>query len=147
MGRHFFSGMNDQARAGKNRLFDARVLLDASRYQGAMYLAGYAVECSLKAKLMRIFQCPNLLKLESKLGDRKGIVDGASVYTHQLEILLRFTQSKPRLRQNSEKWRDFLLVNQWIPAWRYSPDLGSHKEALSFLTAVESVLHGIDVNI
>ena len=35
------------------RLDEARILLDAGRYDGAYYLSGYAVECALKACIAR----------------------------------------------------------------------------------------------
>jgi hypothetical protein len=35
------------------RLAEARALLDAGLYDGAYYLAGYAVECALKACIAR----------------------------------------------------------------------------------------------
>ena len=39
-------------RAAKLRLEDAKYLLDGGRTNGAVYLAGYAVECMLKALLL-----------------------------------------------------------------------------------------------
>ena len=38
--------------AAKQRLEDARYLLDAKRSTGAIYLAGYGVECMLKALIL-----------------------------------------------------------------------------------------------
>lgn len=38
--------------AGRQRLADARVLLGAGRWNGAVYLAGFAVECLLKSLLL-----------------------------------------------------------------------------------------------
>jgi hypothetical protein len=48
-----FYGISEQAKAGKHRLDDAHVLFNGARWRGAMYLAGYAIECRLKTKLMR----------------------------------------------------------------------------------------------
>ncbi len=39
-------------RAAKQRYEDAQMLLEAGRTTGAVYLAGYAVECILKALLL-----------------------------------------------------------------------------------------------
>ncbi len=36
-------------RLAKDRLLDAKALFAARRWSGAYYLAGYAVECALKA--------------------------------------------------------------------------------------------------
>ncbi len=38
--------------AAKQRLSDARFLLDAERTTGAIYLAGYGIECMLKALIL-----------------------------------------------------------------------------------------------
>jgi hypothetical protein len=38
------------------RLSEAKVLLTASQYEGAFYLAGYAVECGLKAAVCNTLQ-------------------------------------------------------------------------------------------
>jgi len=45
------SGDDYPAAAGKH-LNDAKVLLDAKRFDGAGYLAGYIVECSLRSVVM-----------------------------------------------------------------------------------------------
>lgn len=37
----------------RTRLAEAKILLDAGRSDGAYYLAGYAVECALKACIAR----------------------------------------------------------------------------------------------
>jgi HEPN domain-containing protein len=41
------------------RLADARALLSAGRFAAAYYLAGYAVECALKACIARAVQRNN----------------------------------------------------------------------------------------
>lgn len=38
------------------RFIDAKALLAAGRYNGAYYLAGYAVECALKARIAKLTQ-------------------------------------------------------------------------------------------
>ncbi len=60
MHQDLFYGISEQSKAGKHRLDGARALLNAVRWRGAMYLAGYAIECQLKAKLMRMFNCRHL---------------------------------------------------------------------------------------
>lgn len=54
-----------------------------------MYLAGYSIECLLKAKLMKIFDCQNLLDLEDELQRRHLLAANATIFTHQLESLVR----------------------------------------------------------
>jgi hypothetical protein len=100
MTRDLFYGVSEQAKAGKHRMDDARALLNAARWRGAMYMAGYSIECLLKTKLMRMFSCRNLRELEEQL-QNKGILAGeATIFTHQLELLLRLANGIGRLRQN-----------------------------------------------
>ncbi len=147
MKRALFNGVSEHGSAGKHRLEDARALLGSDRWRGAMYLAGYSVECLLKTKLMRRFGCHHLRELEEEL-QRRGILSAqASVFTHQLEVLLRLTKGIDRLRQNEEYWRLFNMVNRWVPAWRYTADLSNPEDGKDFLAAIEKVSHWIENNI
>ena len=51
MNSNLQNGISELARASRHRFADARALLREARWQGAMYIAGYAVECLLKTKL------------------------------------------------------------------------------------------------
>jgi len=44
---------DDLRRLTDIRLAEARILIDAGKWPGAFYLAGYAVECALKACIAR----------------------------------------------------------------------------------------------
>ncbi len=111
-----------------------------------MYLAGYAVECQLKAKLMQIYNAKNLFELETELQRRGTLTATATIFTHHLELLLELTQGLDRLRQNSTLWPQFTMVNRWVPAWRYTSDLSNRRNAESFLEAVDNVMGWIEHN-
>jgi hypothetical protein len=119
MSRQQHDGISEQLKAAKHRGDDAMALQSAGRWRGGMYLGGYSVECLLKSKLMGRFGCRNLRELETELQRRGSITAGASVFTHQLEVLLSLSQSMDRLRQNQSAWQQFNFVNRWTPAWRY----------------------------
>ena len=144
--RHLYFGVSEQAKAGRHRLADARALFDAQRWRGAMYMAGYSVECLLKTKLMLKFDCDHLLELDDEL-QRRGVLGvRGGVFTHQFETLLRLNNGLDRLRRNRECWLLFNVVNQWVPAWRYCPDLSNRVDAVDFLEAVDGVLHWVETN-
>lgn len=147
MSYNLYSGVSEQAKASKHRLDDARALFNAVRWRGAMYMAGYALECLLKTKLMQVYNCRNLRELEEELQRRGLLAMEATVFTHQLELLLRLTQSMERLRQNRLLWPQFNLVNRWLPAWRYTADLGSRQDAEDFLEAIEALISWVEVNV
>ncbi|MDB5337830.1 MAG: hypothetical protein JWN70_3449 [Planctomycetaceae bacterium] len=147
MGRNHFIGVREQLKSSIHRLDDAKALLDAARWRGAMYLAGYSIECLLKAKLMKIFDCQNLLDLEDDLQRRHLLAENATIFTHQLESLLRLTNGLHRLRQNIQLWPLFNMVNRWMPAWRYNPDLSNREDAEDYMDAVDKIRHWIDNNV
>ncbi len=147
MNRDLYFGVSEQAKASRHRMDDARVLLKAARWRGAMYMAGYAVECLLKTKLMRMYNCRHLHELEEEL-QRRGVLPAhGTVFTHQLEALLKLTQGLDRLRRDGNLWRTFNTVNRWIPAWRYTANPANREDAENFINAVERILHWIDNNI
>ena len=96
---------------------------------------------------MRMFGCRHLRELEDELQQRGMLSGAATVFTHQLELLLRLTNALDRLRQNEELWRLFNRVNRWMPAWRYTADLSNRQDAENFLGAVEKISHWIENNI
>jgi len=147
MARDLFIGVTEQSKSSVHRWNDAQALLNARRWRGAMYLAGYSIECVLKAKLMQMFSCSNLLDLEDELQRRNLLADRATIFTHQLEVLLRLANGLDRLRQNAALWPLFNIVNRWIPAWRYNPDLSNREDAEDYLDAVDKIRHWIDNNI
>jgi HEPN domain-containing protein len=139
------SGISDQRKASIHRLEDAEALFEAKRYRGCMYMAGYAVECRLKYKLMRRWNCFTLEQLEDKLNG-KGIVQ--SPFTHSLMTLLRLAGGLDRLGNNTVLWGKFSgYVNRWEPAWRYAPDLGNRSHAEDILDYVKEVLRWIENNL
>jgi hypothetical protein len=142
-----YSGVSEQAKASQHRLDDARALIDAKRWRGAMYLGGYAVECLLKTKLMQMFDCQNLVELDAVLHQREEIASHTTVFTHSLEILLRLAQGRDRLQQDPAMWQLFNEVNEWVPAWRYNPKPPAPADARDFLNAVEHIRHWIEHNV
>ncbi len=112
-----------------------------------MCLGGYSIECLLKSKLMQKLNCRTLDELD---GDRRGrglIAATATMFTHQIESLLRVSGSLDRLRLDSLLWPSFTIVNRWIPAWRYDPDLSREEVASVFLAAIDRISSWIRSNI
>lgn len=95
------------------RIKEAKILLDAHCYQGAYYLAGYAVECLLKAciaKQVKEFDFPN-----------KQLTNDS--YTHNLTKLIATAGLKQKLTEEENQNQEFELnwatVNQWSEEKRY----------------------------
>ena len=147
MSHDLYTGISEQARASIHRLDDARALFNAERWRGAMYMAGYAVECLLKTKLMQRYSCRTLRELEDELQRRGALAEHATVFTHHLELLLRLTQRLDQLRQHRMLWPQFALVNRWIPAWRYTAGMANRQDATDFLEAVAQIMQWLEHNV
>lgn len=147
MNHNLHNGISEQASASHQRLEDAKALLNASRWRGAMYMGGYAVECLLKTKLMQIYDCKNLRELDDVLRQRSILPAHRTVFTHQLEDLLKLTPSYNRLRQNRNVWHMFHEINRWTPRWRYTSKQATHQEAIEFITDLENVMYWINTNL
>jgi HEPN domain-containing protein len=140
-------GITDQTKAAVHRLQDARALLATQRYRGAMYMAGYALECALKAKLMRVHACRHLAELEKLLHDRGMMPGHQSVHTHSLEQLFLLTSSLPRLAGNRPVLQSLAVANQWIPAWRYSGQPANQRQAERFVDSIATLVQWVEHNI
>jgi len=97
------------------RLIDAEVLLDASRFDGSVYLCGYAIELGLKARICKTLQWDEY-PTSGKYSTFK---------THDLDVLLHLTglEDKVKLKHMAE----WFIVAQWNPEARYKP-IGSIKK-------------------
>jgi len=91
------------------RLEDAEVLYKASRYDGSVYLCGYAVELGLKARICRTLLWDEYLTS----GQYK------TFKTHDLDVLLHLTGMEDKVKlKHMAAWS---IVAQWNPEARYNP--------------------------
>jgi HEPN domain-containing protein len=123
------------------RLKEARALLAAEFPDGAYYLAGYAVECGLKA-------CIAKRTREHDYPDKK-LVDKS--YTHDVDRLLEAAGLsdllKNDLARNEELQLDWETVRDWSEQSRYELSKGDPAgglvEAQLLIDSVESEKGGI----
>jgi hypothetical protein len=101
-----------------------------------MYLAGYRVECLLKARLMEMHGARDLAELEKMLTQRSG--EQVDLKTHSIEYLFGFAPAA-RDRLVGKALRAFQRCNTWRVAWRYDPSQGTEKDCESFLEAAETL--------
>lgn len=114
----------------KQRYDDARFLL-GHRNTAAIYLAGYAVECILKALwLSRVPPRRRSKQVESFRGEKGHDLDWLKVQY---------------MRRGGEPFtpaisKAFGRVNGWRTDLRYNPGTAKAKDAKAFLLAVEEIL-------
>lgn len=111
-------------RLAKERISDAKVFLAARHWSAAYYIAGYAVECALKAciaKLMKSEEFP-----DKKFADK--------CWTHNLAQLLDLAGLKDDLdaamqadRDLSQNWD---TVKEWTEESRYLRTMKAKAEKL-----------------
>ena len=118
------------------RIREARTLLNAHNFEGAYYLAGYAVECGLKAcisKKTKRFDFPD------KNHANKG-------YSHDLSQLVEVAGLAAQLRLQETASPQFALnwttVKDWREDKRYAPVI-SPIMARELYTAITAKQHGV----
>jgi len=117
------------------RAEEARVLLRSRRQLGAYYLAGYAVECALKAciaKQRKRFEFP----------PKRSIVE--RMYSHNLDSLLDAADLKAQLEKEIAANPDFAAnwntVKDWTSESRYETSGLNGKELYNAVTGPNGVL-------
>jgi len=138
MSKYQHTGRTDQTKAALKRQIDAQRLQAQRRWRGAMYLAGYSVECKLKARLMEMYDLNTLEQLEKEIECRLGYP--VNVFTHSIEVLFGLTGARDRLLRNPNELtalRAYQRCNRWKPAWRYNPDDGTADECNDFMEDVD----------
>jgi len=122
-------------RLAKERISDAKVLLAARHWSAAYYLAGYAVECALKAciaKLMKSEEFPDRSFAEK-------------CWTHNLPQLLGLTGLKADFDAASQAHPDLLdnwdTAKDWNESRRYART--RKVEAEELYDAITDKKHGV----
>lgn len=117
------------------RLSEAKALLDQSQWSGAYYLAGYAVECALKACITREFgkyRVPDLQIVKNS-------------YTHNLVQLINVaklgTQFQLSIATDEKFELNWAVVKDWNESSRYS--IWTEVQARDLYKAITQRGHGV----
>jgi hypothetical protein len=121
----------------EERLQDAEALLTGGRWSGAYYMAGYAVECALKAVIAK-----------RTVADDFPARNAAKLYTHNLKELLfyaglgtaRGAITVPGVTAGvASNWED---VRDWSEQNRYQVSR-TEREAVTIVTAIRHPTEGV----
>jgi len=93
------------------RLRDAEVLFRSRRYDGAVYLCGYAIEIKLKARICRTLHWNVYPSIKSEFQRCFKI--------HDLDVLLRLSGVESKIK--SDVLAEWSAVAGWDPNVRYKP--------------------------
>jgi len=125
-----------QLGASRRRFEDAVALHSCRRWRGAVYIGGYAIECSLKSLICYEENKNNFKETSAfKMG-----LQGASL--HNLARLLSRTSLQRTIElDRTGKLRDTwkTIVSVWInDELRYSDKLGEELDSTNFIEAVKT---------
>lgn len=120
-------------KVARARLKDAEALVSARRFEGAIYLCGYAVELGLKARICRT------LKWQGWPSTR-GEFDGfQSLKMHNLDVLLHLSGVEARVK--TAMFIEWSIVAAWSPESRYNPiGTASASDAYQMVIATKLLL-------
>jgi HEPN domain-containing protein len=115
------------------RLKDSEVLYENRRYDGAIYLCGYAVEVALKARICRT------LKWSGFPSTRSEFQPYQSLRTHDLDVLLSLSGCETKIK--SRYFTEWSIIATWEPEVRYqSIGTASRSDAFSMLESARTLL-------
>jgi HEPN domain-containing protein len=113
----------------KFRLDEAKILARERQFSGAYYLAGYAIECALKARIAVLFR-------ENEIPDRSLV---NQIYTHDLAALLGLAGLQKPLdadqQSDPELDRRWSIVKSWTEQARYK--IWTEEETKAMIDAVD----------
>ncbi len=114
------------------RLRDAEVLVRAGRYDGGVYLCGYAVEIGLKARICKTLKWAGFPSTASEFQSY------ATFKTHNLDVLLHLSGREAQVK--TKCLMDWSAVARWDPEGRYKPPGTSTKTDLRLMIALTKTL-------
>lgn len=127
--------------ASLERAADSRELLKVGRYHGAMYLAGYAIECYLKFLICIRFDAADLREATTRIAKRTGKQPQLMApQAHSFDLLMHHAGLLEDLRRDKDFAKLFAVVNEWSPGWRYWAHKSTRAEAERFCSAVQKLL-------
>jgi HEPN domain-containing protein len=120
-------------RIAQARLEDAEALVRAGRYDGAIYICGYAVEMALKARICETLNWSGYPSTRSEFQNYQ------TFRTHDLNVLLRLSGVENRIRM--EFVTEWQAVTDWDPEVRYQAvGTASQRNAMLMIEATIALL-------
>lgn len=120
-------------RIAQARLKDSEVLNRARRYDGAVYLCGYAVETALKARICRTLKWPGFPSTKAEFQTLQ------SFKTHALDVLLSLSGVEVKIK--TRFLAEWSYVTRWDPEVRYKPiGTATRNDAVNMINSAKTLL-------
>ena len=119
------------------RLAEARALLAAGLWDGAYYLAGYAVECALKACVMAYVERTGAIFEDRKFSEK--------CWTHDFNALVEVAKLEPARAAEAAAHPPFRVNWRTAEGWKETSRYArvGEADARSLLTAIDDPTHGV----
>ena len=118
------------------KIKEAQALFERRLYNGAYYLAGYAVECAFKACIARHVR-------NNELPDKSFVNDS---YTHNFDKLLNISELTEEFKnaysENWELYENWMIISEWTVDSRYQFSIDKD-DAKDIIKAVNDEENGI----
>jgi HEPN domain-containing protein len=122
----------DLRKLANARLADSEILFEKGRYDGAVYLSGYAIEVALKARICRTLKWPDFPSSAKEFEPYR------SLRTHDLDVLLSLSGIEKKIKpKHLTEWS---IIATWDPEVRYKSTKAKRQDALSMIEAVKTLL-------
>jgi hypothetical protein len=119
------------------RVEDAQALLAASRWSGAYYLSGYALECALKSCVLAYIERTGIIFEDRKFAEK--------CWTHDIETLVTLSGLNAELGvaigANARFGTNWLTAKDWSESARYR--LSTQQEAEDLFAAITDKSDGV----
>lgn len=119
----------------RERLKDADILFKSRRYEGAIYICGYALELRLKHQICK--------RLNWTIFPPNGSNDYKNFKTHVLDVLLGLT-GKEKLIRNSY-FAEWSIASKWNPQSRYQISSATTSDALLMISSTKTLLNKLRI--
>ena len=157
-----YDGISEFLKVASQRIKDAKKLLepaagpqqqgtDTRNLRAAVYLAGYGIECVLKAYI--IDRQPPAKTLSEAMNRRRSrgeqlkgqpLPDVQGARGHDLPLLLLLTDLEEALDNTRDRKNDWAICLGWKSTWRYDPYPPTRLFAEDFIAAAERLYKWIE---
>ncbi len=118
-----------------DRLVDAKILYSHERFEGAVYLCGYAVEFALKSKICQLMKWSEYPS--SELTEKQS----RKYKVHDLEKLLLLSGEESRVKNVMPA--EWSVLTGWDPGMRYSSMKPTDSSTDMMIKSAEKFLKGL----
>lgn len=128
-----------------SKLRDAEILLANERFDSAYYLAGYAVELLLKARVCKTLGIPDFFDFDNlqrqRLKNESVITRPYRVHDYEQLLILSgiYTQYQKEIETNELFFSNWSIISDWNENSRYLTGINPDR-VNKFITSVKEVL-------